>query len=411
MSIRSRGRTLLGPGARGTLFYFGFFGAMAAYTPFLGVFFIQRGLSGSEIGVLSAIGPLMAFLLTPALTALADRRGWRVRLLCLSLAGQAALLLVLPLPAAFVGLLLIVTVLAAVASPVVPLADGLIIQLAARQGLAYGKMRLWGSLSWSVVAAGGGFLWQQWGFSLMFPVASLLLLATILVARRFTEERPVAVRTRPALWAVTRERRLLTVLAATFGMSLALTMNMTFGSIYLNRLGGGQALVGLFAGVMAVSELPTMQWSERIMRRLGGPGTLALASALFGSGYFSMAVITQPALLLGAGVLQGLGFGLFATASVRLVADLAPPAMAATYQGLLSAAAWGLAPLVGGPLGGVIFDAAGPVVVFLVSGMFTTSAGLGLLLALRGGVFRPPVATPEHAAPEGTERPPSAHQA
>jgi PPP family 3-phenylpropionic acid transporter len=380
---------------------------MAAYTPFLGVFFAGRGLSGREIGVLSAIGPLMAFLLTPALTALADRRGWRVRLLCLSLAGQALSLLILPLPASFAGLLFIVTLLAAVASPVIPLADGLIIQLAAGRGLAYGKMRLWGSLSWSVVAAGGGFLWQQWGFTLMFPVACLLLLTTILIARRFAEERPVAARTRPALWTATRERRFLTVIGTTFGISLAMTMNMTFGSIYLNRLGGGQALVGLFAGVMAVSELPTMQWSERIMRRLGGPGTLALAATLLGGGYFSMALITQPTLLLSAGVLQGLGFGLFATSSVRLVADLAPPALVATYQGLLSAAVWGLAPLVGGPLGGVIFDAAGPVAVFLVAGAVTTIAGVGLLLALRGGVFRPPAATPESLTPEAVEQPSS----
>src|SRR5579859_1183714 len=203
-----------GPGAHGALFYFGFFGAAAVYMPFLGVFFAARHLSGSEIGLLSAIGPLMAVLVTPGLASQADRRGWRVRMLCLGLAGTAIGLLLLPIPTSFGGLWLIVTLLALVGSPVVPLADGLVVQLAARQGLAYGKMRLWGSLSWAVVAAAGGALWQQWGAGLMFPLASLLLLATILVARRFEEERPAAAARRPALWRVLRERRLLTALAA-----------------------------------------------------------------------------------------------------------------------------------------------------------------------------------------------------
>ena len=130
-------------------------------------------------------------------------------------------------------------------------------------------------------------------------------------------------------------------------------MATTFSSIYLNRL-SGQFLVGLFTGVAAVSEVPMMHWSERIMRRLGGPQTLVLAYLLLAGSYLGLALITEPAVLLGIALLRGLGFGLLAPTVVRLVAGWAPPGRAATYQALLNAVLWGLAPLIAGPLGGVI---------------------------------------------------------
>src|SRR5690349_16462975 len=100
--------------------------------PFLAVFYAHSGLSGSEIGVLSGIGPLVALMVTPAVAALADRRDWRVRTLSLALIGTALCLLVVPLPDSFGALLPIVVILALVLGPVAPLADSLIAVMAAR---------------------------------------------------------------------------------------------------------------------------------------------------------------------------------------------------------------------------------------------------------------------------------------
>src|SRR4051794_22759009 len=65
----------LGPVAQGASYYFGLYAASAAYLPFLTVSFARRGLSGAEIGLLAAVGPLMALLVAPTLSALADRGG------------------------------------------------------------------------------------------------------------------------------------------------------------------------------------------------------------------------------------------------------------------------------------------------------------------------------------------------
>ena len=387
MTMLSKRRIRLGPAASGALFYFSFYGAAAAYVPFISVFYADRGLSGSEIGVLAAIGPLMALLAAPALTALADRKGLRRRLLVLSLAGTALALLVVPLPTSFVWLLPVVALLSAVGSASIPLADGLIARTAARRSLSYGKMRLWGSISWSVVATLGGLLWQQAGFFTMFAVASLFFLATIPYAGQLEEEvRPSDAQARPPLRLIMGDVRLRVVLLATLGLGTAMAAMFTFSAIYIAQI-GGQSLVGLFAGVMAISELPVMHWSERIMRGLGGPLTLVLAYSCFGIAYVGLALIQSPVLLLGVAFLQGLGFGLFLPTTVRLFADWAPAEWSSTSQGILSAGLWGLAPLIAGPLGGIIYDNGGPTALFFASAGVIVVAGLVLVLAQLASVF------------------------
>lgn len=384
----ARWRARLSPAARGGLFYFGYYGAAATYMPFLSVFFARRGLSGQEIGVLAAVGPLMALLAAPALSALADRRGWRLQMLSAAMAGSALSLLALLVPDSFWGLLVVVALLAIAASPIAPIADGLMARMAARRGLSYGQMRLWGSLSYALVAAAGGALWQEAGFRVVLPVAAALFLALMLVAPLLDDERPVTTEAPSSLRVVTRDSRLRIVLVATFLLGLGMGMALTFGGIYMDRLSGGQFLVGLFAGLTAFCELPTMHWSENLIRRLSAPWTLVLAYVLQGSGYIGFLYIRQPELLLGVAVLQGLGFGLFLPTTVRLVDTLAPAEWATTFQGLLSAGVWGLAPLVAGLLGGSLFDAGGAPAVFVACVVVTVAAALLLVGAQLAGIFR-----------------------
>jgi MFS transporter, PPP family, 3-phenylpropionic acid transporter len=389
MSALAPGRLRGTPGVAGALFYFCFYGAVAAFIPFVSVYYARRGLSGSEIGLLAATGPLMSVLVAPALSALADRHGRRVLLLCLGLAGMALGLLAIPLPSTFAGLLAVVVLMTAAASPVVPVADALLSRLAARRGLSFGKIRMWGSLAWALVASGCGALWQVTGLVWMFPVSCVLLLATIPVAAMIEEERPSEDKVRPPLRLVVADRRMRVLLAATFALGLSLYVGITFSSIYLDAL-SGQLLVGIFAGTRALSELPMMLWSERVMQRLGGPWSLALSFALFAGANIGIAWLNSPVLLLGAAAMQGAAFGLFMPVTVRLIGEWAPAEWTATSMGILAAGFSGLAPLIAGPLGGMLYDSAGPQAVFLACAVAAGLAGVVIIVARLAGVFEEP---------------------
>ncbi len=356
----------LSPTTRGSLYYFGLSGASATFLPFINVFYADRGLSGREIGLLAAAGPMVALLAAPLLVALADRRGRQVQMMILGLAGVALTTLLLPLAQPFAVLLSVVVANGLIGSTVGSISDGTIAQMATRHQINYGKMRLWGSAGWVGMSLLGGFLWPLFGLWLMFPLASLLFVATMFAARLLGGDGSSAKVERQPLRLTSGAGRFWVVLICVVFISLGMTMARTFSAIYIARL-SGQTLVGLYAAVAAAIEIPAMLWTEPVLRRAGGPFTLALSCLLLGSAYVGLAVMPRPELLLLAALLEGVGVGLFLTATVRLVASWSPQGQVATYQGLLNAGSSGLAPLLAGLLGGAIFDTAGPQVVFVVS--------------------------------------------
>lgn len=368
----------LSPTARGSLIYLGLSGASAAFIPFINVFYAERGLAGREIGLLSAAGPVVALLAAPLLVALADRRGWQVRTMIFGLAGIALTTLLLPLAQPFAVLLAVVAVNGLIGSTVGSISDGMIAQMAIRYRINYGKMRLWSAVGWVVMSLLGGFLWPLTGLWLMFPLASFLFVATMFAARLLREAGSSAKPERQPFRLTSGTGRLLVVMICAVFITLGMIMARIFSAIYIDRL-SGHTMVGLYAAVAAAIEIPTMLGTERVVRRVGGPLTLALSGIFLGSAFVGLAIISRPEMLLFMALLEGIGFGLFITATVRLVADWSPGGQVATYQGLLNAGTAGLAPLLAGLLGGSIFDAAGPQTVFVVS---AGAAAIGVVILL-----------------------------
>ena len=96
--------------------------------------------------------------------------------------------LLLPLAQPFAVLLAVVVGNGLIGSTVGSISDGMIAQMATRRQINYGKMRLWGSAGWVAMSLLGGFLWPLFGLWLMFPLASLLFVATMFAARLLGED-------------------------------------------------------------------------------------------------------------------------------------------------------------------------------------------------------------------------------
>ena len=63
---------------------------------------------------------------------------------------------------------------------------------------------------------------------------------------------------------------------------------------------------------------------------------------------------------------MGLGFGLFFICTVQAIDERVPEEWSASAQAVMNAAAWGLAPLLAGPLSGVLFDTYGIRAIYVV---------------------------------------------
>jgi MFS transporter, PPP family, 3-phenylpropionic acid transporter len=378
----------LRPSTRGSLFYLAYWGIVAIYMPFTTLYFASLGLRGAELGVLSALQPLMTMTVAPMLSAMADRYGWRVRTLSLTLLGLGTALTLLGLPRAFPALVGAMALVALGRCSVGPIGDSLIARMASRHRLDFGAMRLWGSLSFAVVALICGAVWQRIGFSIMFALAGGLFVLVALVATQL-EEGPVVERAaRRPLRDVGRDRGLIALLSATFAVGAALGMDSAFQGVYVGYLGGGGLLVGALFGISAFCELPVMRFAARLARRYGGTAVLLLAYSLLGTTYVGFALAGEPLVLVPLVILKGFGFGLYFVSTVRLVDERTPPEWASTIQAIMNAGAGGIAPLAASLVGGAIFDALGPPSVFALAAGFVALAAVLLSVAAARGAFK-----------------------
>ncbi len=384
-------QTRLRPVTRGALFYFGFFGAMGMSLPFLTVYFRQDlGFSGRQIGILSLVSPLMMMLVAIPVASLADHRGWRVSLLQVGILGLGIMLMVAMFPRSFLLWIGCRSIMALFAGPALPLADSMIARIALTQKLNYGSMRLWGSLSFAAMAAGCGIVWEQVGLRLMLPLTGLAFLFVILSAGLLEEGPPRNTDApKPGMWHILRHDMGLTVLAMTsFLIGASIFMSVTFDGIYMIHLGGTQSMIGFMFGLTAFSEPPTMQYSQALIRRFGGPEMLLLACLLMVTAFIGYSLAWEPWMLLLTAAMKGLGFGLFWVGNVRLTSERSPEHLTSTVQSIVTTAAFGVAPVIVSPISGELFDAFGPRSIFFATTACTSGAALILIVALARGTFR-----------------------
>lgn len=375
------------PSRRGSVYYAGFWAIIGVYAPFMNVYFSRLGLTASQIGLLSTLFPLMMLVTAPVLSALADRYARRRTMLQASLVTSALMLFLLGVPQEFAALALVSLVFAFFRSPATAIADGLIARMASRYRLNYGNMRLWGSLSFAIAAVASGLAWRQLGFRPMFALAAALTAPLLLFTTLLEEGPPVDRQRRQPFRKVAGNPGLVVIVASAFLLGAGMNTCFNFGSIYLDSLGGDPFALGLFSAIMAFCEVPAMRNSDYLLRRLGGPRALILASGMSAVAAAGFAVAQGPTALLVANAGRGFGFGLFYVCAVRLVNDRVPEEWSSTAQAMLGAAMMGLAPLLSSPVGGWVYDTLGPVALFAGATFVVVLAMAMVIVAAARGLF------------------------
>ena len=362
----STSRLALKPVQSGSLFYLFFFLSIGSFAPFINVHFSNLGLTGQQIGWLSILSPLASIFLATPISALSDRKRWRIKIAQIELVGLGLSVFFLQFPTSFPWIAVVMLPFAVGLSPIMSNTDSLIARMARKYNLNYGGMRLWGSVGMATSALVFGGVWQIFGFGSMFLVGALILLPLLWITTNLEEPPRKEKQERGRISLIFNDRVLVLLLIANFLANIPMSLSLTFEGVFINSLGGGNFLIGLMMAFSAYSELPTMFFSRQIGERLRGLKSLTLAFGLMSIAYLGFVLTYNPVILPFFGIFKGLGFGLLFTTTVRIIHERAPEEWSATAQSLMTVGMFGLAPLISGPLGGLLYDAISPRSVFVV---------------------------------------------
>ena len=368
--------------ARGALaikaLFFLYYAGIGQFLSFLNVYFLDIGLSGTQIGILGTIGTLIAVVSTTVWGMLSDRFGKPRLLFLVAFTGTIAGTLALSAMQTFSSILLVVCFMSLFNRTLMPLIDSTALVLLADQRERYGTYRVWGSIGFIGGSTAAGFIYEQTGLHAMFTGFVILMTLGLLVSLRLPDQ---AVHLSGSAWSgllkMIRRPEWATFAGSAFFVWLAVTGMLGFLGVTISTMGGSDRLIGLAGTIAALTEIPGMFFAARILHRFRATQLIAVGVTLYALRMFLYAVMPSPEWALAISMLNGVTYMPFWIGAVAYASEHAPENMRATTQGLLFSV-MNLSNVIGALGSGWLFDRTG------FSGLFTV-LGISCLIAL--GLF------------------------
>ena len=376
-------------GVRLSLFYGTLFLTVGLIGPYWPVWLESRGMGPSQIGLLMAISFLTRTITNPAIGALVDRRGDRRRPM-LVLAAMSLGAYALFWPAQGFWPLAALTILAAGSfTAIMPLGDSLTLLASSEGRLDYGRIRLWGSLSFIVASMIGGAVIERHPTDALLWFLSATLAALIgacamlpdgrAAGRRVDDghDRPIATAPGGArtLRRLATQPVFLLFLVAASAIHISHLVYYGFGALHWQAAGLSLDAIGLLWAEGVLAEVAVFAGAAVLLRRVSPPRLLALAGLAAALRWTVLGLTAEPLALVLVQSLHAFSFGACHLGAMHFIAAAAPRSASAGAQALYSSLAAGLLPGIGMLGAGRLYSA-------LAGGAYLISAAVALIAAV-----------------------------
>jgi len=385
------------PGISISLFWFTFFGALGVFFPYYSLYLKENaGLSGTQLGLILSVMPLVGIVAQPFWGQVADRTGARSRIVAFLSMVAAAGFVLLGLAQGFVLILLAAIFLAFFSTPVIPLSVSVALAAFRHSGPhAYGFARAWGTV---------GFLGsvlvfpvaldrvQQWrglspvpggpsepGLGAMFLGTAVIVLLASALALALPKGGLVSLRAGRGEWrTLLRSAPMRRLLFFTFGAYLFVTGPMGLLPVYVRAQGGTLETVQTMWILMLVVEIPLILCTGMGLKRIGARGLLA-AGVLAGGVRWTVCGLTAnpywiyPVQMLHGVMVTGLMMG-----APLYVDRVAPGRLRSTAQGLVAMVGLGIGGIASNTAAGWILDNVDANAPYLIGGVGALLVGLAI---------------------------------
>ncbi|MGB6085368.1 MFS transporter, partial [Parvibaculum sp.] len=270
-----------------------------------------------------------------------------------------------------------------------PLVETISMRARLDHGINYGRVRLWGSVTFIGASAFTGWLLEWTPASIILICFMVTLAVNLGGAHLLPREAPpqkkrVSTRSRFADVLEIGRHPIFILFVLTSSLAQAThAVYYAFGTLAWQKQGYPDTVIGLLWATGVVAEIILFYISGPLMARLGAVKLLIIATGASVIRWTITAFSPHIALLFVVQALHALTFGAAHLGAVQFVAQAAPPRVAATAQSLYAAMAsgvmMGLMTISIGPL----YESIGAHTYFAMAGAGALALAGALLLAVR----------------------------
>jgi MFS transporter, PPP family, 3-phenylpropionic acid transporter len=372
------------------LFFALLFAAIGVFFSYLALYLKTVGLSGSQIGIILGMIPLISFLVQPAWGMLSDIYRLRRSALACACFGVAMPAWLYNAGNDFWWLFGLTLVLAVMNGPIGPLGDALALEYLEHHSRRedYGSLRLWGSLGFAVSTFLIGALVAETAIRFIIPIYSLLMAALGLLALTLPDAAP----TRIIGWLegaalLQRVPQLAKFLASMLLIGATLGVADQYLIIYLSDIHASGWITGMVFALAALLEALLMGWAAALIQRWGLRQVLIAGIAVLPLRWLLYTIIREPILVIPIQMLHSIAMLSLLVAGVLYVDQQLSREWRGTGQALYQAMLHGAGSSFGLFLAGFVYQYGGIVPLWWTSTLVGVAGLLLVVWATRAPVL------------------------
>jgi PPP family 3-phenylpropionic acid transporter len=338
--------------------------------PFLILFYQELDFSGTQIGLLTGIPPLVTLVSAPFWTGLADSKRWHKWVMGLGILGTALVIFLLQSFSGFVVIFTLIILFNTFISPVPSLADSATINMLGDDRAKYGRIRLGGTIGWGVFAPIAGIIVQRYGLQAGFLSFCAIMLVNLLISQRFVHGSHETMEARHGgIRALLANRRWINFLFLAFLGGIGSFSVAAYLFAYMAEMGANESTMGIASSIATVTEVLIFFFGNRLVKKLGAYGLLLLALVMSGIRSVLLGLIDTLSMVMILQVFGGTVFPAMWLAGVYYADQNAPAGLKSSSQGLFGAMVFGVGAAASGFFGGLLLESIGGRGMFLVLGL------------------------------------------
>jgi PPP family 3-phenylpropionic acid transporter len=352
--------------------YFLHYATLGIIFPFTGYFFKQIGFSGTEIGLYLAIFPLMKFTATNLWTSNFAKSEHKRLFMGLAILISSTSLVPMYFSTNKILIAVLLVIFAGSRAGVIPVLDTITIGLDKK--IAYGRIRLFGSLGFLATSIIAGILMDKFGiFAFIWAFMGAGVLCTIPVSflnfrgSMFSKKEKSELKLPPEL--------IIFFTAMTIYL-VSFSFLSNFFNIKVAESGFSQTWAGNMWAIGVIAETFFLFFQNRVLSLFKVRTIIAASIFLAGVRYLVTGHTDSLFLLCFFSAFHGFGYGTFHIGVMRYFRDYVPERMKLKAQSIYSGFGYGLGSIIGSMLSGVLYDFSG------LKGVFTFAFVLCVVSAI-----------------------------
>lgn len=351
-----------------SIFFFFYYGFLGIVSPYLSLYFDLLGFTAFQISFLMSMLQLTRILGPFAWGYMADLRGDRIFIMRVTAVASFIFFIGIFYVQSFVQTIFWLFILNSVTSSLTPLGEAATISALKKDNTfeaKYGRLRLWGSVGFMAAVTLSGFWFEKYGIKTL-PWVSLVCLGFVVISAWMLWEPKMEKHTMipGQLREILFRKETLWFFSSAFWMVFAHASLYVFYSLYLQKLGFGKEVIGIFWMIGVGAEVIYFYFQKRFYDQFSSKRIIELTFILGMIRFLVIGYLPGFWTLLLAQILHAATFAAHHSASVQIVQNWFKGSTAVRGQALYTTIAYGLGGSIGGIVAGVVWTDIGPEHVF-----------------------------------------------